>query len=312
MKSQTPSRLSTDQLLTNYLKQKGYSRSTVQSYIKNISYFKEWLKSERADGSVIAIEEVSYQDGLAYLNYLKRKGLTQTSRYHYLMAVNHYYDYLIAAHQLDKNPLTRIKIRPGKRNQIYQVIEPHELHRIYASYGAETCLSGRQAIHEKRNKAMLGLLIYQGLRTGEVYQMQVGQIKLQEGTVQVHGSRTSNERSLELKPFQVMEMYEYIMQARPELLKSSGESTERLFVGSAGGQSPGHYLSEIMRQLRKNHPNLTAQQIRASVIVKWLKQYNLRKAQYLAGHRYVSSTEKYLQNEVEGLKQEIEQYHPLG
>lgn len=67
-----------------------------------------------------------------------------------------------------------------------------------------------------------------------------------------------------------------------------------------------------MRQLRKSHPNLTAQQIRASVIVKWLKQYNLRKAQYMAGHRYVSSTEKYLQNEVEGLKQKIEQYHPLG
>lgn len=114
------------------------------------------------------------------------------------MGVNHYYEYFIAAHQLDQNPLTHIKIRPGKRNQVYQVIEPHELHRIYASCPAET-------IHEKRNKAMLGLLIYQGLRTGEVYQMEVERVKLQEGVVQVSGSRTSNERTLELKPFQVME-----------------------------------------------------------------------------------------------------------
>jgi len=95
------------------------------------------------------MEEVSYQDGLAYLNFLKRKGLTQTSRYHYLMAVNHYYEYLIAEHQIDKNPLTRImsgagRLRPVKRTQIYQVIEPHELHRIYASYPANT-------IYEKRN-----------------------------------------------------------------------------------------------------------------------------------------------------------------
>ena len=287
-------------MLTNYLKQKGYSSTSRASYIKNIRYFQDWLK-----GEAVAIEEVSYQDGLAYLDYLKRKGLTQTSRYHYLMAVNHYYDYLIEAHKLDRNPLTRIKIRPGKRTQIYQVIEPHELHRIYASCPAET-------IHKKRNKAMLGLLVYQGLRTGEVYQMQVDQIKLQEGVVQVYGSRTSNERTLELKPFQVMELYEYVMNGREEILRQSNEETQRLFIGISGGQSPGHYLSEIMRQLRKNHPNLTAQQIRASVIVKWLKQYNLRKAQYLAGHRYVSSTEKYLQNEVEGLKQEIEQYHPLG
>ena len=159
---------------------------------------------------------------------------------------------------------------------------------------------------------MLGLLIYQGLQTSEVYQMEVEQVKLKEGLIEVYGSRRSNERTLQLEPFQVMEMYEYVMQARLELLKSSGENTERLFVGSAGGQSPGHYLSEVMRQLRKNHPTLTAQQIRASVIVKWLKQYNLRKAQYLAGHRYVSSTEKYLQNDVEGLKQEIEQFHPLN
>lgn len=286
--------------LDNYLKSQGYSSTSRASYIKNIRYFKEWLKGER-----IEIEEVSYQDGLAYLNYLKRKGLTQKSKYHYLMAVNHYYDYLIAEHQLDKNPLTRIKIRPGKRTQIYQVIEPHELHRIYASCPAET-------IHEKRNKAMLGLLIYQGLQTSEVYQMEVEQVKLKEGMIKVYGGRRSNERMLQLESFQVMEMYEYVMKIREEILAQSKEETQRLFIGTAGGQTPGHYLSRVMSKLRENYPNLTAQQIRASVIVKWLKQYNLRKAQYLAGHRYVSSTEKYLQNEVEGLKQEIEQFHPLG
>jgi len=71
-------------------------------------------------------------------------------------------------------------------------------------------------------------------------------------------------------------------------------------------------LRETLPTGQAGYPNLAAQQIRASVIVKWVKQYNLRKAQYQAGHRYVSSTEKYLQNEAEGLKQEIEQYHPLG
>lgn len=286
--------------LDDYLKSKGYSSSSVASYLRGVSYFKDWLEGEQME-----IEEVSYQDGLAYLNYLKRKGLTQKSRYHYLMAVNHYYEYLIAEHQLDKNPLTRIKIRPGKRTQIYQVIEPQELHRIYASYPAETN-------QEKRNKAMLGLFIYQGLQAGEVYQMEVEQVKMKEGMIKVYGSRRSNERTLQLEPFQVMEMYEYVMKVREEILTRSKEETQRLFIGTEGGQSPSHYLSRVMRTLRKSNPNLTTQQIRASVIVKWLKQYNLRKAQYLAGHRYVSSTEKYLQNEVEGLKQEIEQYHPLG
>jgi len=55
-----------------------------------------------------------------------------------------------------------------------------------------------------------------------------------------------------------------------------------------------------------------ADQLRASVIVKWLKQYNLREVQYLAGHRYISSTESYQQSEMEGLSEEVNQFHPLG
>ena len=56
---------------------------------------------------------------------------------------------------------------------------------------------------------------------------------------------------------------------------------------------------------------LNAKQIRASVITKWLKMYNLREVQYLAGHRYISSTESYLQNDLEGLKEEVQQFHNI-
>ena len=56
---------------------------------------------------------------------------------------------------------------------------------------------------------------------------------------------------------------------------------------------------------------LNTKQIRASVITKWLKQYNLRETQYLAGHRYISTTEGYQQNDMEGLSEEINMYHPL-
>ncbi|GEM_PF-3189705 len=63
-------------------------------------------------------------------------------------------------------------------------------------------------------------------------------------------------------------------------------------------QHGGDSLSSCMTRLmfwvkRKNKLVVNAKQLRASVIVKWLKMYNLRKAQYLAGHRYISSTEAY-------------------
>ena len=71
-------------------------------------------------------------------------------------------------------------------------------------------------------------------------------------------------------------------------------------------------MTQLMIKVRKINPQVkNAKQIRASVITKWVKMYNLRKAQYLAGHRYISSTESYLQNDMEGLKEEVQQYHPL-
>jgi site-specific recombinase XerD len=57
---------------------------------------------------------------------------------------------------------------------------------------------------------------------------------------------------------------------------------------------------------------VNAQQIRASVITKWLRIHNLREVQYLAGHRFISSTESFMENDMEGLKEEINQFHPLG
>ena len=52
-------------------------------------------------------------------------------------------------------------------------------------------------------------------------------------------------------------------------------------------------------------------QVRTSVITHWLKQYNLRQVQYMAGHRYISSTEAYLVNQTEDLQADIDNYHPF-
>jgi len=47
------------------------------------------------------------------------------------------------------------------------------------------------------------------------------------------------------------------------------------------------------------------------VITHWLKLHNLRKVQYMAGHRYISSTESYKANNLDGLKEDIAKFHPF-
>jgi len=155
-------------------------------------------------------------------------------------------------------------------------------------------------------------MIYQGLKTEEPAKLETNHIKLREGKVEVPGGRKSNGRTLQLEPHQVMDVYDYVLQVRPKILDLSKQETDKLLIGANGGRQFSNFVTRLMQKLRKIDPSVkNAKQLRASVIMKWLKQHNLREVQYMAGHRYVSTTESYKQNEMEGLKEEIMQYHPL-
>lgn len=109
----------------------------------------------------------------------------------------------------------------------------------------------------------------------------------------------------------MLDVYEYVTQTRPLILAATKQTTSKLFVSVEGAEKLR--TDFLMAQLRKlNNKIENADQLRASVIVKWLRQYNLREVQYLAGHRYISSTEAYKQNEMQGLSEEVNQFHPLG
>jgi hypothetical protein len=43
-----------------------------------------------------------------------------------------------------------------------------------------------------------------------------------------------------------------------------------------------------------------------------MKQYNKRQAQYMAGHKYIPSTEMYEVQELESLTDALAKYHPFG
>ena len=72
-------------------------------------------------------------------------------------------------------------------------------------------------------------------------------------------------------------------------------------------------MHKLYRQLRKIHPDFkSVSQIRQSIITQWLTSEDVRLVQEKAGHRYVSSTERYEQINPEDLQARVEKHHPLG
>ena len=277
------------------------SRSTINTNIKILeNLFFKWLDKENLEA-----ENVVYNDLLLFMKHCGRNGAKQITVQSYMVTVKHYYNYLQEMGKVENDPTAGIEIKGVQRKVLYHILEANGLNRLYNKYNDES-LKGR------RNKVMLGLIVYQGLKTEELRKLEVNHIRLREGKVEVPGGRKSNGRILQLEPHQVMDVYDYVLQVRPKIIEISKEETDKLLIGSNGGQQFSNFVTRLMQKLRKTDPSVkNAKQLRASVIMKWLKQHNLREVQYMAGHRYVSTTESYRQNEMEGLKEEIMQYHPL-
>ena len=71
--------------------------------------------------------------------------------------------------------------------------------------------------------------------------------------------------------------------------------------------------SQIIKKLKRTNQKVkNVNQIRTPVITNWLKQYNLRKVQVLAGHRFISSTERYVEDDLENLQEVINNFHPIN
>lgn len=281
-----------------YLESKQFTAKSIQSRMLVFSQYQQWMERENLE-----YEQVSYTDLLMFMKYCQATGKSQRTIRHHLTVIRHFYDHLAQEGEVTTNPVADITVQGVRRKVLYHILEPHELHQLYNQYEDDS-LKGR------RDKVMLGLLVYQGVRTEELGKLEVGDINLREGKVAVPGGVRSNSREMQLEAYQVMDMYDYTLQIRPKVTQ---QPTEKLLVSASGKTDISNLMTRLMVQLRKFNPKvLNANQVRASVITKWLKMYNLREVQYLAGHRYISSTESYQQNDMEGLIEEVQQFHPLG
>jgi len=299
-------------IFKQYLLQKGYSLQTIKSFNTQLKRYQSWLKKEN-----VSEEAVSYNDILYYVQSLRNKVKQQTIKSE-INAIKHYYNYLIELNIITENPTNNVEIKGIKRKVLHDIFSKQELEKLYNDYrNLKTCTErsrGGESPAKKRNEIILSLLIYQGLNTTELARLTTNNIKLREGKIFINGTRRSNERTLQLEAHQVLDIMEYTLKVRQEILQETANETDLLFISLGKGKNQfSNIISKLLKQLKKLDKKVkNSNQIRTSVITNWLKNYNLRQVQYFAGHRYVSSTEAYQINDLADLQEDIEKYHPIG
>lgn len=301
---------------------KGYTPKTVTTLTRIATTFIKWITPQN-----IELELVSYNDILAYVNHKKKDGNKQRTLQITVMGLNHFFNFLVAEHHYKENPTSNVLIKGVKRKTLHEILTPEELDTIYKTYITEIIRpslppSGErkggyppQSTNElarKRNKIILGLIIYQALRTEELAKLQVQDLQLREGKINIQGANRSEGRLLKLEAHQIYDLSDYINEIRKQILSATNKTSTLLFMSVGASLNFTNIMAKLMQTLIKTNPKIkSSNHIRTSVITNWLKLHNLRKVQYMAGHRYISSTEAYQVNNIDELKEDVNKYHPL-
>lgn len=300
---------------TEWLILKRYSPATIATTVRIVEYFLQWAAKE----NISEPEEITYSDVMAFMKWSSGHGASQKTIANYLNHVKKFYQFLVSEGLVKENPVAPIRVQGIKRRVFYDTLTLEQLQTLYHGYpvtkehepGKIIPPQEKNILSRKRNKVILGLLVHQGLRVEEIAALRLQDLQLREGRITIHSQRRTAARTMNLASHQVYELTDYVHQVRTQFLKVH-DNTDRLFIQWKGGENFYGITQMMLQHLRKINPCIkNFEQIRASVITGWLKIYDLRKVQYLAGHKYVSSTEDYKAGVIDELQNDVSRYHPF-
>jgi integrase/recombinase XerD len=298
-----------------WLTLKGYSPATVGTILRQTTDFLAWVQQENIPDPA----EMSYNDVMAYVQSCQQRGVSQKTIAHYVTDIRKLFDFWISEKMCGENPAAFVKLRGIKRHVYHTILSPQELQQLHRDYpvviplpeGKSIPPQEQNELSRRRNKVIAGLLINQGLRAEEIKALRVQDLQLREGQITVHSQRRTAQRVLALEPGQVYELMDYLQEVRKAFLESHGPS-DRLFLQRNRSDNFYSVTAQLLKHLRRiNGAVKNLDQLRASVITHWVKTHDLRKAQYMAGHRYVGSTEAYKQQLLDELQADVKKFHPL-
>ena len=165
---------------------------------------------------------------------------------------------------------------------------------------------------QKRDKVILGCVIFQGVKREELDLLELQHLDLEEATIYIPSSTKTNSRTISLHPIQMPHLMTYLYEIRPKLLVEAQKDTSRLFFSMGKGSSLTNALYIKTKELKHNYPSFKSlTQIKASRMALWIKAHGVRQAQYLSGIRYASSMLRYKSTDIEKLKQKLAIVHPM-
>ncbi|NJO00937.1 MAG: tyrosine-type recombinase/integrase [Bacteroidia bacterium] len=261
----------------------------------------DWLRAQN-----LSLEAARYADLMDYLGHLQALGKSKAHQNRFLQSLTHYYRFRALP-----NLAQGVRIRGVIRSQPEHLLSEEELTRVYTGYEPQA----RRLPNAQSDQLILGLIIYQALDMQAFMHLEVQDLDLEKGRLYVRAQRHKQARAIPLEAIQVLSLHTFVHHIRPALLE---EESDKLFAPLSENYNQLHgqfkHLASRVRQQAQAKANIYVEKLsrlRQSRIAIWAREEGLRKAQYLAGFRCVSSVERYQAATLDDLKAQVALHHPL-
>tara|TARA_Y100000991_G_scaffold212459_1_gene196624 strand:- start:261 stop:1157 length:897 start_codon:yes stop_codon:yes gene_type:complete len=297
---QSESKLLIETFLDSLWLEKNLSQNTLESYKNDLSKFRNFL--EKNNKSVLKADHFLI---LSFLSFLLDKGYSSKTVSRNISSLKSFFKYLISVEHIKINPMLNIDAPKSGLflpttltvEETQQILDaPNELRPI-----------------EMRDKAMLYTLYATGMRISELISLNMHNVDLTRGSVQVIG-KGGKERLIPLTNDAIAMIKKYLSNARDKL--SKGKDHNNIFVSTHGKQISRHsFWHRIKAYLKKVdvkkevHPHT----LRHAFATHMLNNgADLRSVQLLLGHSDLATTQIYTHVAQAEVKNLHKKHHPRG
>ncbi|WP_422660740.1 site-specific tyrosine recombinase XerD [Paenibacillus sp. EC2-1] len=288
-----------DDYISFLTEERGLSRSTTESYRKDIALLIEFAEQRGVNEAA----DVNRTLLSLYLGNLRQRGRAPSTMMRCTVSIRSFFQYLMRRSIIVQDPSIHLEA-PKPERKVPKGLSIDQVDKLLNAPDGSTPQGAR-------DKAMLELLYAAGIRVSELVNLGVNDVNTDMKFVRCTGS-SGRERILPISPLAAQSVEWYVNGMRQKLLKKDDEE-EGLFLNSLGTTLTRQGFWKIIKKYGREAgitEDITPHTLRHSFAIHMLDNgADLRSVQEMLGHSDISTTQMY-QTPRKSMKEVYESHHP--
>ena len=293
-------------IITEYMKYQNYSPVTIEHHVLALNLFNRYLVAERKSKDFREVKECDLFSFIEYCKIISKRGLGKTGQNNYTGSMKTIFKILSNEDAILINPFGDIPYLKNPHTICDKILTEEEINILLSGIDCSKLIG-------VRDKAILELLYGTGLRSSELFNLEIQDFIKDEKLLFIRQGKGKKDRILPFGESTFATLLYYIQKVRPKLVRK--KAVRYIFTKRNLKKLDTDALQLIIKNARKQ-----------SNFKKWINPHmfrhtfathllnngaDIREVQLLPGHSSLKSTEIYLNLTTNHLKDVYLAYHPF-